>query len=393
MIPLTNPPSWLFSFASGLPLSYHQYMHLMRILTGLIVSGNKTIWGISNLSIIAPTQRAANKFFTKYQWDAKEVNDERIKELQRHDETRWSKSGFGIIDDTIIEKAGKHIEGIGKFFDHAKKRFIYGHTLVSLHYADKKTSYALDYRHYVRKGMPGFKTKIEFAIELISEAIEKLQFPASTFMFDSWYLCRDMVDCIESYKRFWIAACKSDLNILVKGRYISIMEYFESLSDSDFEEKEIKGKTYKIHHKSFIFKAFKRKRRLIISKRGDDFIFIATNSPKRAEIIISDYLTRWDIETFYKDAKQHLGLGKCQMRNLEGIKKYWYLVLMAHSALKLNVTEGILSGMVQSKSVTARVRGMSLDMVVGFVDWIKKSDVDVMEVMEMITERFKWVQS
>jgi len=50
-------------------------------------------------------------------------------------------------------------------------------------------------------------------------------------------------------------------------------------------------------------------------------------------------MLRWKIENFHKDAKQHLGLGKVQVRNIEGIKKHWYLVFLAHSLLRLGVSE------------------------------------------------------
>jgi len=164
-----------------------------------------------------------------------------IRELQRHDETRWKKRGIGIIDDTIIEKTGKHIEGTGKFFDHGKGRFVWGHSIVSLHFADHKTSYALDYRHYVKKGEPGFRTKIELAKDLITEGIEKMQLPAFTFIGDAWYLYKDLVDHIESYKRLWIFASKSDRLVLVNRRYMRISEYCKSLNDSDYTETEVEG--------------------------------------------------------------------------------------------------------------------------------------------------------
>jgi len=93
-----------------------------------------------------------------------------------------------------------------------------------------------------------------------------------------------------------------------------------------------------------------KKARLIISRKGKDVLFLVTNRSGTSRVIISDYMLRWSIETFYKDAKQHLALDKCQMRKLDGIKRYWYLVLMAHSVLRLGAGEGILSGIVSGKA-------------------------------------------
>lgn len=42
------------------------------------------------------------------------------------------------------------------------------------------------------------------------------------------------------------------------------------------------------------------------------------------------YARRWKVEEFYRDAKQHLGLGRCQMRSPEGTRRHWYLVLLMY---------------------------------------------------------------
>ena len=41
------------------------------------------------------------------------------------------------------------------------------------------------------------------------------------------------------------------------------------------------------------------------------------------------------MEEFYRDAKQHLGLGGCQMRSPEGTRRHWYLALLMFTLLKL----------------------------------------------------------
>jgi hypothetical protein len=55
-----------------------------------------------------------------------------------------------------------------------------------------------------------------------------------------------------------------------------------------------------------------------------------------AQRIISTYLLRWPIETFYQDGKEHLGLDEYRMRNAEAIGKHWCLVFVAYSLLHLD---------------------------------------------------------
>ena len=55
-----------------------------------------------------------------------------------------------------------------------------------------------------------------------------------------------------------------------------------------------------------------------------------------AQRIITLYLQRWPIETFYQDGKTHLGLDEYRMRNAEAIGKHWCLVFVAYSLLHLD---------------------------------------------------------
>jgi hypothetical protein len=52
--------------------------------------------------------------------------------------------------------------------------------------------------------------------------------------------------------------------------------------------------------------------------------------------ILSTYLQRWPIETFYQDGKEHLGFDEYRMRNAKAIQKHWCLVFVAYSFLHLD---------------------------------------------------------
>ena len=389
MIPVIDIPSWIASFSEAINMSYHKKRFLTAFILGLILSPTKTVRDIARVSLDGPSSAALNKFLTKYDWDAAKANRKRIEELQNHNETRWKKRGLGIIDDTLLEKEGENIPFSGKFYDHAKGVFMHGQSFVSLHFADHKTSYAVDYRPYIKKGEPGHATKIQLAKDLITEAIENMGMPAFTFMFDSWYLCDELIRHIESYGRLWIAASKTDRLVLVNGRYISIAGYIASLKESDFENRTVNGKVLLVHHKSLYFKSLGKKARLIISKDGKGTLILVTNRSGTVEGIIEDYMLRWNIETFHKDAKQYLGLGKCQLRDEEGAKRYWYLVLMAHSVLRLGGSEYIPGIVSKTKGIAGAAKGHMIDAVYRFVSWVMESGLKADEITVMIMDR--WV--
>ena len=84
--------------------------------------------GIAREVLPAKSDRALNKFLTEYDWDEQQLNHERLEELQRHGETRWSQNSYLILDDTITQKARDEVPGVGRFYDHTKRDTVWGKT-------------------------------------------------------------------------------------------------------------------------------------------------------------------------------------------------------------------------------------------------------------------------
>jgi Transposase DDE domain len=69
---------------------------------------------------------------------------------------------------------------------------------------------------------------------------------------------------------------------------------------------------------------------------GTYAVLVSNRVDWNAQRIITLYLQRWPIETFYQDGKTHLGLDEYRMRNAEAIGKHWCLVFVAYSLLHLD---------------------------------------------------------
>jgi hypothetical protein len=119
MLPITNLLSCTEPIDEFESLSPEQH-HAKTYTTGLVAASNKTVAGIGREVLPAQGKRAVNEFLTKYDWDEDQVNHERIEELQKHGETRWSQDGYIILDDSVTDKTGKELPGVGKFYDHAE---------------------------------------------------------------------------------------------------------------------------------------------------------------------------------------------------------------------------------------------------------------------------------
>lgn len=364
---------------------------MVRYATGLIVSRNKTVADMSSLFANGPSSRAMNYFIKEYEWSNSKANTDRLAELQNHNETRWNRNGIAVIDDTIIEKTGKHMPGVGKFYDHAKDRYVHGHNIVSLHYADKKTNYPIDYRLYLKKGDTAeeeeFKTKIQFAKELVKHGIGA-GLPALTYIFDSWYMCNEFTEFIESFEKFWIGACKSDLLVRVSGdRFVSITEYDASVPKEKFRKFVVNGKKLFIYSKLVYFNSLGRKARIIISKERKDTLYLATNRKDHAAKILAAYMWRSKIETFYKDAKQHLGLGRYQFRDINAIKRHWHMVFLSHSLLRLGASESVLGKLVLASSIGKSMRRTCLELIEQLLYYALEGGRNVADIISMMMRR------
>ena len=64
--------------------------------------------------------------------------------------------------------------------------------------------------------------------------------------------------------------------------------------------------------------------------------------------VIKCYSLRFRIDGFYKDAKQNLGLGGCQLRSLKGTRRHWLLGNTAYSLLKLRICRSRLYRRIRS---------------------------------------------
>ncbi len=69
---------------------------------------------------------------------------------------------------------------------------------------------------------------------------------------------------------------------------------------------------------------------------GTSVVLVTNRVDWDAQRIITLYLPRWPIETFYQDGKMHLGLNEYRMRHAEAIGKHWGLVFVAYSLLHLD---------------------------------------------------------
>ena len=365
--------------------------HAITFIEGMILVGCGSISAISSICLEKMDHSCLNRFINDTHWNPEKLNEERLKFLQNNLQTRSVETGLLIIDDTILEKTGKKMEGTSYHYSKSKKKSINGHNLVTSHYKDDKKDYPLHFELYRRKqeleekgALDKFKTKIEIAIELIDAAITA-KIKCKVAVFDSWYFAKQICDHLVLHGIDWVSRAKMNRVINLPGGKTNLKEWTQNLPNSHFtshpvpfqlrDEDSGEELEYQFVYETILSLSDLDTVKCVVIKRNladeTGIVLVSNRIDWDAEKIIKIYKMRWKIETFYRDSKQNLGLGKYYLRSLCGIKRYWTLVFLSYTFLQYCTSFGILSSFLDD---TVSITG---DKVRRFQELYLKSLIDL----------------
>ena len=89
--------------------------------------------------------------------------------------------------------------------------------------------------------------------------------------------------------------------------------------------------------------------------------------------IVRVYRHRWTgTETFHRDGKQQLGLGACQLRDVQGQTRHMYLVMLAYSLLMSQLRQSCAREWALHRLTTIgeACRAVKGELLGQLVDWI-----------------------
>lgn len=347
------------------------FKHFVRYVHGLIASDRKNVKAINDEFMERKDQSSLNRFLTKYKWDEERLNELRIRAFLRN------RDGVLIVDDSLIEKTGKRMEGVGYLFNPAMRKSVLCHNIVSTHYVSENEQLPMHFQFYLKKEIAKkegkqFRTKIDIAIELLNKALKHIN--PSAIVFDAWYLSERLVKALKS--RNWVARVKLNRLVLHKGEWIPLKDFTSKIPEKKFRKADINisNKKYsfiasckvKLHKIGKVRIAVLKKK--ISSKKP---VVIATNTDWHAETIAAINKKRFAIDTFYRDSKQYLGMEDYQMRSMTGVVKHLCLVFLAYSLLRDRCLQLSLSEFVKSKLRTTgeMCRAVKQKILGKFVEW------------------------
>jgi DDE superfamily endonuclease len=320
--------------------------------------------------------------------------------LQQTKVVRGAKTdGLLILDDTLCEHVGSLFDYGDRHYNHGDDTYPLAHNPVTSHYVSGPVRFPVDlrlYRRYeeltcwetfVQHHFPGrpipttkkdrarlhkevdpillqdqafeklhqqFRTKIDLGIALLEAAIQH-KVPFNVLLFDSWYLAEELVSMARYRGKDWIRLLKKNRNlethsfvlkdavgqpIQMDGPHIAVEDLVPLIPSTAYRPVTVQDKTY------WTFTLVVRmpglgKVRLVVSfdkaeLTGTYAVLVTNRVDWSAQRIITLYVQRWPIETFYQDGKTPLGRDAYRLRNAEAIGKHWCLVFGAYSLLHLD---------------------------------------------------------
>lgn len=341
-IPIVETPKELRYFLRHYRsyLNKKQYNHFERLVTGLIVSDNKTIQEVNDC--FGECDQSSLNRFVNGSWNADSINSARFNQIKNF--TRLTR-GIFICDPTLLHKTGKKMEKANYHYSGKTKKTEWGHQLVNNLFYNEKIHFPISSPVYIRETdadeQHQFKTTREIMLEQIQFALDQ-DIPLWLVMADAGLYADFVLERIKSLGLCYIMGNKITNKVSIdRKKRIAIGEIEESLKPSNYRRFKINGEKYYIYTQDIYTRGVGKEKLIITYKKGDEKnkkIYTTNIFHLSDESLMRLLLKRWKVEELHRDEKQHLGLEDYQVRKFGGMQKVVLVVLVAYTLLILNAT-------------------------------------------------------
>lgn len=296
--------------------------------------------------------RLTNNTMIDWRKFAYSINMQLIRKIQKQSQTNEQLTPRCIIiDDSDLPKTGRCFELIGRIYSHVTHSSKIGFKGLFMGYNDGKSFFSLDFSFHGEKGKnkkkpfgltPAqskerfskkrdnlghgkqrindyFTTKIASTVKMLQLAISKgVRF--DYLLVDSWFTCFELVKFISTRRigcHFLGMIKMGNTNYCVLDKSLTAKEIANNLRRTK-KTKRSKLLGYYFGEIIVDFKGIEVKLFFCkTSKKGNWNGIMTTNTELTFEQAYKIYSIRWSIEVFFKESKQHLGLGKCQSQDFD----------------------------------------------------------------------------
>lgn len=350
MFKIVRFPSKLENFFSSLKTEFlFGHFEYFRMLVLLIA----TSWEDQNISSLCRSldkrffshRSRYNNFLNVARWNPEEVLAQKAYEILKSLSLKKGEDIYILVDDTKKGKRGKKMDATGWVHEPVTGKAIWGHQYVKATLLVRNITIPFGICLYV-KDKDSDKLSVPFfkVTELAAGLISSFKAPAGsrvTVLFDSYYLCPVVIKACREKGFHFISTLKSNRNLKKRGKKLKSGSYgqycFRTGNKLKMKVKKEHGNVVYTYIDAGIIEVSKLgEAHVVFSRKNNEKQIIALVSDHRklkASEIIKTYSLRWQIEVFFKDSKQLLGLGRYQNRSYRAAVTHLHLVSFAYALL------------------------------------------------------------
>jgi hypothetical protein len=254
-----------------------------------------------------------------------------------------------ILDDSLLEKSGKHIEKSSMVWDHVSHRSVLGFKLNLMGYWDgfsfipidfsihrekgknKKKPFGLSRKYFKgqfnkqrKKGTASWErlneadlSKIETGIQMFKRATKR-GLVIDYLLVDSWYTCNSFIEAVRQVKNQTIHLLGMYKIAKTKFIFRDKPYTFSQIRNQLGKPKRNRKTGYQYLHTVALLD--EQEVKLFFSRKGKNGkwkTFLSTDTKLSFIKMLEIYAIRWSIEVFFKESKQLLFLGKDQSTDFD----------------------------------------------------------------------------
>lgn len=284
-----------------------------------------------------------SRFLREDRWDAEPLeaaSKKNVLEIIYRESRKTEQPILVIVDDTISSKtipssrAVHPIEAAGFHFSHLKCKQDYGHQAVGVLLSCNGITLHYDMIMYDKS-----VSKIDI-VKRIADELPTAPVP-SYLLCDSWYVCGKVADAFIRKGFYTVGAMKTNRIIFPYGVKMSVREFALKLVKAKCKELfhlvTVKGRRYYVYRYEGNLNGFENAAVLLsypekaFGKEKALRVFISTNAALSDENILHLYVSRWEIEVYFRNCKNKLAVDRYQIRSAKGIRRFWLITSIAYN--------------------------------------------------------------
>jgi hypothetical protein len=359
------------------------FEHVSRYISGLLLSENKTVQGISAQQVDPQgqgvTRRAMHAAVFEAGWDSQKLMTQHRQLVGKQHQGK----GREVIslDWTLSHhEEGLHIYGVKRAYDYVNHCMSNYQTVVTAtianpqqidgivtevqlpdvraaeqkylqmtaqeNYEDKEQlmQRLIELLHHHQHRLADRK-RTEIAVEIVRQVEAEGHFPRAEYAFDNGVLTLELTQVIEAAGKHWVSEIECSRLILWNGQWYRVErvaaqlrgEHPESFRPVQVRCRNGEVKQFWAFTKTIRLKRYGRKRLVIVHEQedlSDTPRFLLTDALHwESSRVIQTWSYRWACEIFHQFCKQVAGFESAQVRNEESVKRHFRLSCVAQSLL------------------------------------------------------------